>query len=675
MKKRDPWGGAYRQVHLDFHNSPYLTDLASRWDPRDLARQFKEARVNRVVVFTKCVHGMAYYPSKVVTRHPALRGRDLTGDLVEALHREGIQAPLYTIVGWEEHLAQTHPEWMQMTEDGRFAQNATASDGSSPQPGRYRWLNFLHPDYQAYFAAHLEEVLTRYPVDGLFLDMLVVHPEGDWSPHALAFRRRAGLTGSDPLTHARFETAAQVAFCRKFTALIRSMAPRASLFYNSENRLYTRDDLGVPARGRWQTHAEIESLPSGMWNYRHFPRVARNLRHRGPWLGMTGRFQKMWGDFGGVKPAPALEYECFRTQAMGGANSVGDQMHPRGGLDRGAMELIGGVYRQVEWAEPFYRGAVPCPRVAVLCPHDPMRPEFETTLVEEGMLALCMEHHVDAAVVNEGDDLSGFELLVLGEGTDLTDGFRRKMERFVAQGGRVLAAGDTAFAGDGKAGAPFHCLRCHGKTEFHPSYWVARPGTPLAGSLGTEPRVFYGRGLRVTGGRGARIWARRGTPYFQRTDLTFSSHFQAPPKGVAQGEGTVWATRGGILFSDPVFSEYRRSGNPAVRAAFGTAVDALVGTPKTGYGLKSTVEIHPLRRGRDLLLTLLHYVPERRALEADVISERLGFGGQVLRFPGKVPEVRVFGAEDPLPEVAGAFPLPNAEGRMLLTVPDFFGRA
>lgn len=69
---------------------------------------------------------------------------------------------------------------------------------------------------------------------------------------------------------------------------------------------------------------------------------------------MTGRFQKMWGDFGGSKPQAALEYECFRSQALSAGNSVGDQLPPRGTLDSAAYDLIGAVYAQCEAAEPFY---------------------------------------------------------------------------------------------------------------------------------------------------------------------------------------------------------------------------------------------------------------------------------------------------------------------------------
>ena len=135
---------------------------------------------------------MCYYPSKVFAPHPALIGRDLTGELIEALYREGIRAPLYTIIGWEENLAQTHPEWMQLTADGNFARLSTASDGKSLEPGRYHFINWLDPDYQNYFEAHLAELMERYPVDGLFVDMLVVHPKACWSEASVRFSEAHG---------------------------------------------------------------------------------------------------------------------------------------------------------------------------------------------------------------------------------------------------------------------------------------------------------------------------------------------------------------------------------------------------------------------------------------------------------------------------------------------------
>ena len=119
---------ALRQVHLDFHTSPYIPDVGAEFDAREFAATFKRARVNSVTIFAKCHHGMCYYPTATGTPHPALNGRDLLGEMLEALHEEGIRCPIYTTVAWEENVADLHPEWRQMRADGTFARR-TPEDG------------------------------------------------------------------------------------------------------------------------------------------------------------------------------------------------------------------------------------------------------------------------------------------------------------------------------------------------------------------------------------------------------------------------------------------------------------------------------------------------------------------------------------------------------------------
>jgi len=74
-----------RQVHLDFHTSPYLTDVGRDFNAAHFAKTVKEANINSITVFAKCHHGMSYYPTKTGVQHPPLEGRDLLGEMLEAL--------------------------------------------------------------------------------------------------------------------------------------------------------------------------------------------------------------------------------------------------------------------------------------------------------------------------------------------------------------------------------------------------------------------------------------------------------------------------------------------------------------------------------------------------------------------------------------------------------------
>lgn len=662
-----------RQVHLDFHTSPFIPDVGKDFDAAGFAETFQRARVNSVTVFAKCHHGMCYYPTQTGQSHPALGSRDLLGEQIQALHRLGIRAPIYTTVVWEEHVAQHHPEWRQMTVDGWFAGDSVGPDGKAGHVGMWKFNNFLDPDYQDYFEAHLKELLDRYgdEVDGFFIDILFFHPKGGWSAPSRAFRARHGLTEDTPANFARFQGLAQRSFSERFSNLILGRQPGATVFYNAQNDGNLSPDVGPRARAEFQTHFEIESLPSGFWGYYHFPRMGRMQSHWGkPWLAMTGRFQKMWGDFGGVKPRAALEFECFRAQAFGGGNSVGDQLPPRGILDPAAYELIGAVFSQCEQAEPFYEGAGFIPgRTAILTPSSP---GIDGGLSEEGAVLLCEEHHYDCAVIDSQDDFSPHPLILLPDSCVITPELAEKLKAYYEAGGKLLLSGSSMLDAGGKLALDFLPLEVEGPEPLYPTYW--RAAAAFDTDLSVSDRVFYSQGLRLRPKPGAEVLVERVLPYFKRSDLKFSSHFQTPPvAGADRDHPAVFRGERFVVFSDPIFREVRQTGNPAVPRVWSACMRDLIGPAPFGKELSKRVLQVPLRKGNDLLLTLLHYIPVRKAMDIDVIDEPSTFAGQTLHVEGNPPEALVFGTDRVLKaEADGSFKLPDARGRLLIQIPGYF---
>lgn len=671
MDIKDTLGRHQRQVHLDFHTSPFIPDVGCEFDAREFARTFKQAHVNSVTVFAKCHHGQCYYPTKSGTQHPALAGRDLLGEQIEALHRENIRAPIYTTVVWEEDAAQKHPEWRQMTRAGHFAGWTTSADQKNTQPGMWKFINFLDPDYQDYMEAHLREICGRYgdAVDGIFLDILFFAPGACWSEASTRFREQHGLVADNPAAFDQFQALAQVEFAEKFTGIIHGMQPRATVFYNAGNDTNMHPRVGPRPRGAAMTHFEIESLPSGSWGYQHFPRMARAQSHWGKfWLGMTGRFQKMWGDFGGIKPQAALEYECFRSQALGGGNSVGDQLPPRGTLDPGAYDLIGAVYAQCEAAEPYYAGSHAIPRIGVF---SASYAGSDGGKSEEGAVMMCEETHHDCAVLDTASDLEGFDLLILPDTTVIRPELKSKLREFYRKGGNLLVSYRGGFDEEGAWALDFLPLSFSGEVEKFPNYWRAR--SDFMPQMMRSERVFYQQGMNVRGGAATRVLVDRVLPYFKRTDVRFSSHFQTPPVAEPDEFPAVIAGERFVYFADPIFREYRQSGNLAARDAWKSGMVRLIGEPPFGAGLPTTMRVYPRRRGDDLLLALLHYIPVRKALDVDIIEEASSFAGESLRLPPKAKEVRIFPEGTKLPAAGDhCYLLPMTKGRLLLEVPGFF---
>jgi hypothetical protein len=535
----------------------------------------------------------------------------------------------------------------------------------------WKFLNFLHPDYQDYIEGHLREIIEHYgrDVDGFFVDIVFFARDACWSEPSVAFRKKHGLLENTRKNFEIFQGLAQAQFAARFTKLIRSLAPQASIFYNAQNEGSMDPRVGPRARQAMQTHCEIESLPSGFWGYHHFPRMARAQSTWGkPWLAMTGRFQKMWGDFGGLKPQVALEYECFRSQALGGGNSVGDQLPPRGRLDAGAYDLIGAVYQQVKNAEPFYEGAKFLDeRVGIF---SASFPGIDGGKSEEGVVVLCEEAHYDCVMLDSRDDFEKCTAVILPDSTVVDKKLAARLRAYHSKGGKILLSHHAGRDEGGKFMLDFLGLKFEDDCDLHPTYWRARAGFDKA--MARSDRVFYAAGANVRPGKGASVLVDRVLPYFKRSDMKYSSHFQTPPVAKVSGWPAVVAGERFVYFADPIFSEYRQTGNLAVRDVFRRLMRELVGAPKIGDGLPNSVGVYPLRKGADLLITLLHYVPVRKALDIDVIDEPSTFAGEKLRADGAKCVVDFETGEELPKNSDGSFDLPHKKGRLLLKVPGYF---
>lgn len=670
---------ATRQIHLDFHNSPYLPDICGDFDAEVFAQTMADAHVNSVTVFARCIHGMAYYPTDFGQMHPSLQGRDFLGEVIQALHEKGIRAPIYVTVTWEQGVAKAHPEWRQMHEDGRFAEMATMQEGQRRAGTRWELTDFLHPEYQDYMEGYLNEILDNYPVDGLFVDMLFYDRyngfTSGWSPAARAFREEQGITGNDMEAHLRFEARAQEAFTRKFTTLIHERVPDATVFYNTPNDFFLEAEEGGARRMPYQTHAEIESLPSKLWGYQHFPRVARVMQSKGkPWLSMTGRFQKIWGDFGGIKPQPALEYECFRAQALGGCNSIGDQLLPEGKLDGDAYDLIGKVYAQCEEAEPFYEGTGIVKDVGILNPQYPGEDIARQEASLEAAIHLFADLRLECQVLDDAADLSAYALVVLPDEVRVDAALAKRLLAYVEAGGRLILSHRSGW--NGKGASPLWeewGLQVAGEAEMAPTYWLPHPGSSLEG-LCKQEKVIYQRGVDIQSDGRWENWMDRVNPHFQRSDLKYCSHFQTPPSGKPSGFASVLRKGNVVVFSDPIFLEYRECANRFVKDTLRAVVFELMGTPRLS-GLKETVEAYCLRKGDDLHLTLLHYIPYRKSEDCEVIEASQSFAGQTLTLDRPVESIvweQASGSSELLADAEGGFPLPIHDGRLCLRLPGYF---
>ncbi len=333
----------FRQIHLDFHTSPAIPDIAADFDPDEFVTTLKQGHVNSVTVFAKCHHGYSYYPTQVGVMHPHLRRPNVLGEMIEAGHRAGLRVPVYTTVTWDELAWHTHPEWRQLGANGSLVGPST----SVLRPG---WKNMcMNTGYGGYVIAQIEEVLDLYDGDGVFIDITRYIAAPCVCTTCLAQMAAEGVDPLQPDELLAFSQRAERRFMDRATAAIRAKDPAQHIFYNSRLRMALHPQDGNRAELDNFTHLEIESLPGGEWSYAHFPTYVRYFQtFDRDLVAMTGRFHTSWGDFGGLRNRAALEFEAFEALAHGATISIGDQLHPRGRLDPAVYARIGEVYAAVE---------------------------------------------------------------------------------------------------------------------------------------------------------------------------------------------------------------------------------------------------------------------------------------------------------------------------------------
>ena len=185
-----------RQVHLDFHTSPHIPGVGSRFDKAQFQAALKEGNVNSITVFAKCHHGYCYYPTRVGTQHPTMTpGFDLTGAMIEAAHEIGVAAPVYITAGWSALDAQRHPEWCMLDKNGVKRDNGSDPNAGpdDPRPA-CTWDHLcLSGDYARHIYDITREVCDRYAdLDGLFYDIVFLN-RACYCPNCMAGMKAEGL--------------------------------------------------------------------------------------------------------------------------------------------------------------------------------------------------------------------------------------------------------------------------------------------------------------------------------------------------------------------------------------------------------------------------------------------------------------------------------------------------
>ncbi|MFN3650425.1 MAG: alpha-amylase family protein [Armatimonadota bacterium] len=645
----------YRQIHLDFHTSEQIVGIGRRFDAEAFARRLEEARVNSVTCFSRCHHGLIYHDTRFEARHPHLEV-NLLQEQIEACHARGIRVPIYISVGFDEFMAARHPECVEVQADGQTL--------GAPLQAGWRKLCLNAQPYVDYVSEQTQEVLSLFPTDGLFFD--IIHQYQCCCRWCLAGMREQGLNPEVEADRKRFARGVLDRLRTRIAAEVRAVAPDCDLFWNSGHV----DPSFRPVLHTF-SHLELESLPSGGWGYDHFPLSVRYARNLGlDHLGMTGKFLKTWAGFGEFKNQAALEYECFTALAEGSKCSIGDQLPPHGELDPGTYQLVGAVYAQVEAKEPWCAGSRAVTEVAIFNPAAVGAHDGRVDTSAGGAYHMLIEAHYQFDLVDAEIDWSRYRVLVLPDKIRLDAALAEKLRAYLRGGGKLiashrsgLAAGRDEFALDELG------VRYLADARFSPDYVVAGP--ELAEGVLPGEHVMFDRGLEVEPAEGARSLAQVWWPYFNRTWEHFCSHRHTPVEKESPFPAVV-ATESTVYFAHPIFAGYLQHGSRTYKLLFLNALQRLLPEKLVETDAPTTAHVTLMRQEAEgrTVAHLLHYIPEQRFREIQTIEEAIPLRDVSLSVKLDREPRRVYLAPE-----GTDLPWQWSAGRARVTVPEVRGHA
>ena len=597
----------FRQVHLDFHTSEHIEDIGKKFDKKQFQTALKKGHINSITLFSKCHHGWAYHPSKANEIHPHL-DFDLLGAQIQAAHEIGVKTPIYLSAGLDEKMAHRHPEWLvrNLDESTTWAKDFT-------EPGYHKMC--MSSPYLDYLVKQIEEVCKNYDADGIFLDIAGVQP--CYCQNCIAEREELGLNPYDENDVLKHAETVYKRYAEKTRAAVDKYKPNLPLFHNGGHIRQGRRDLV-----NYNTHLELESLPTGGWGYDHFPFSARYCQGLGvDYLGMTGKFHGSWGEFGGFKHPNALRFEVALAAANGAKCSVGDQLSPSGEMDMVTYDLIGSAYSELEEKEEWLDNVESVADIAIISPEAYVGDlsTGQMTKVDDsgsGVCRIMLEGKYLFDVIDFESDLSKYKVIILPDVIRTDIDFAKRLREFCDCGGKVLATGKSALYENSNE----FCLNLGAEwikeNPYKPDYF--RPLEKIK-DMGDTGYIMYGNGekIRCIGNE----LGIRENPYFNRTRAHFCSH-QHTPNSREYGGAGMTEGKDGIYIAWNIFADYAQSGELHLKQMAIFALDRLLDSAKTlKTNLPAQGIVTLMKQSDRLICHLLYASPVKRGNGIEVIED------------------------------------------------------
>ena len=388
MKKEGWYLQSYRRNLIDMHIDDWDKSFLSKLSPSEYVGMLKTANVQTAMVYANSHVGLCNWPTETGKMHAGLKGKDFFGEMVRLCHEENISIIAYFTLIYDNWAYDHDPSWRIIHDYGCGTREKSVNglfDGA-----RYGNCCPNSLGYREYVFKQLQELCTKYDVEGFFLDM-TFWARVCYCPSCQA--RYKAETGKEIpevidwenqewLTYQSKRAEWMTEFANFATNAIKILKPQVTVVHNF---------AGASANWRYGLTEEFMiandyasgDFYGGLQEQSFICKLYHNLSKNEPFEYMTSRCYPNLKFHTSTKARELLELQNYITLAHNGAFQFIDAIDPDGTIHPTLYKTMGEIFSKSMKYEP-YLGGLLCSDVCVYFSlTSKINPKYNGKLVHE----------------------------------------------------------------------------------------------------------------------------------------------------------------------------------------------------------------------------------------------------------------------------------------------------
>ncbi len=475
---------------VDYDQNATIPDLLSEMDGREIIRRLSDAGVDAVYFYASCHAGNCFYPTEVEPghMHTGLKGRDVFGEAADEAQKLDVaflgvfEFAHYRFTDWGPR------EWFHYYPEAG--------------PNNKTGLCF-NTGYGDFVKAQIDELARRYPMQGMYVDMLSARGPLLCPECARRFKAETGLAPPrviDPKSvpwqvHRVWRDQDEARYIRELRSVLQAHQPGATLVTNMFVER-TTDLYEVPTATDYLTHDPGIGFGFGAGRcgtarlavLAHMYRALSRGRYPFEFL-----YDPILHGVLSVIPPKPYEAVSSMTPAHGGTSAYPSSMIDRvGKLNPGALGLTQETSAFTKARYPWRGAGEPVRFAGLYVSQESIRfnpfedaPDRYSAHVHalDGAYLMLQQAHLPVDVLTRRDlgRLGEYAVVVLPEVVCMSDAERDALRKYVHEGGTLVADFRTSLADEwGVPRADF------GLADLFGVRYAGRELRPVRGSHGIQ---------------------------------------------------------------------------------------------------------------------------------------------------------------------------------------------